>query len=152
MDILGPASRHRGNTFILYIAMLVLFSLWCAYDGYFNSEFITQHTVNGRPDGSLQFNQYSPPVMILAAAGLTVWLFRSRGPGIVAGDTALTLSESLTVPYDSIEQIDKTHFATKGYFIVTYKTQDGKEATVCLDDRKYDNLGPILDRLVEKIS
>jgi hypothetical protein len=152
MDILGPASRHRGNTFILYIAMLVLFSLWCAYDGYFNSEFITQHTANGRPDGSLQFNQYSPPVMVLVAAGLVVWLYRSRGPGIVAGDAALTLSDGLTVRYDSIEQIDKTHFATKGYFIVTYKTQDGKEATVCLDDRKYDNLGPILDRLVEKIS
>jgi hypothetical protein len=152
MDIIGPASRHKGNTFILYIAMLVLFSLWCVYDGYFNSEFITQHTENGQRDGSLQFNRLSPPVMILAAAGLAVWLYRSRGSSVVAGDTALTLTEGLTVPYDSIQQIDKTHFEKKGFFVITYKTDGDREAIVRLDDRHYDNLGPILDRLVEKIT
>ena len=39
-----------------------------------------------------------------------------------------------------------------GYFIITYKNKDGKEINRKLSDRKYDNLAPILDHLVEKIT
>jgi len=39
-----------------------------------------------------------------------------------------------------------------GYFIITYKDKSGNEVNRKLSDRKYDNLGLILDHLVVKIS
>jgi len=152
MDIVGPVSGHKKNTLILYMVMLVGFGLWCLYDGYFNKDFIAKHTENGRPNGNLVFNRYAPLAMILGAVALGVWLHRIRGRKVVATDTELNVDGRLKVHYDSIEQIDKTHFEKKGFFVITYKTDSGIETTARLSDRDYDNLGPLLDRLVEKIS
>jgi hypothetical protein len=98
------------------------------------------------------FNRYAPLGMILGAVGLGVCLHRMRGRKVVATDTELIVCDTLTIPYDAIEQIDKTPFEKRGFFIITYKTEGDRETTARLDDREYDNLGPILDRLVEKIS
>jgi hypothetical protein len=56
------------------------------------------------------------------------------------------------VPYTSIQKIDKTHFSKKGFFVITYTDKGGKEVDRKMSDRKYDNLGPVLDHLVAKIS
>ncbi len=152
MEIVGPVSGHRKNTLILYVLMLIAFGLWCAYDGYLNTDFIARHTENGQPNGNLLFNRYAPAGMAAGAVILGLWLARIRNRRVVATGTELLVSGLPTIPYDSIEQIDKTHFEKKGFFIITYKTDGGAEARLRLDDRHYDNLGPILDRLVEKIS
>jgi len=153
MDIVGPVSRHKKNTWILYMVVLVAFGLYCVYDGFFNPAFIQKHSgADGRPDSTLVFNRYAPLGMILGAAALGVWLHRIRGRMVVATDHELIVPDKLKISYDSIEQIDKTHFEDKGFFVVTYKADGNRETTARLDDRDYDNLGPILDRLVEKIS
>jgi hypothetical protein len=152
MDIVGPVSGHRKNTLVLYLVMLIAFGIWCTYDGYFNTAFIAKHTEDGRPNQNLVFNRYAPLAMVGGAAIMGMWLFRIRGIKVVATATELIVSGQPGIPYDSIEQIDKTHFEKKGFFVITYKTDGGTEASVRLDDRHYDNLGPILDRLVEKIS
>jgi hypothetical protein len=152
MDILGPVSGYKKNTLILYMVMLVGFGFWCLYDGYMNKDFIAKHTENGRPNGNLVFNRYAPLAMILGAVVMGIGLNRIRDRKVLATDTELIVDGRLKVPYDSIEQIDKTHFEKKGFFVITYKTDGGMETTTRLSDRDYDNLGPILDRLVEKIS
>ena len=70
---------------------------------------------------------------------------------IVAGDTGL-VTEKQTISYDSIEKIDKTHFDSKGYFIITYKNADDGESQLKISDKNYDNLGAVLDELITKIS
>jgi len=54
--------------------------------------------------------------------------------------------------YDSIQQIDKTYFEKKGFFMITYKDKHGKEVRRKLNERTYDNLAAILEHLVAKIS
>jgi len=152
MDIVGPVSGHKKSTLVLYIVMLAVFGLWCVYDGYLNKDFITRHTENGKANGNLVFNRYAPLGMMLGAVAFGASLYRMRGRKVVATDTELIVCDEFTIPYDAIEQIDRTHFEKRGFFIITYKTEGDSQTTARLDDREYDNLGPILDRLVEKIS
>ncbi|MBP8304475.1 MAG: hypothetical protein KBE04_10150 [Phycisphaerae bacterium] len=153
MDIVGPFSRHRTNSAVLYIVVLVGFGLWCLVDGYFKASFIDAHTgPDGRPDSTLLFNRYAPWFLFLGAAGLGAWLVSIRKRRVVATDTELVVRDTLRIPYDSIQQIDKTLFEKKGFFVVTYKAAEAGEKTVRLDDRNYENLRPILDRLIQAIT
>lgn len=153
MDIVGPVSRHKKNSAVLYIAVLVGFGLWCLVDGYFKTSFIDAHTgPDGRPDGTLLFNRIAPGFLFLGAAGLGLWVVSMRKRRVVATDTELVIRDALRIPYDSIQQIDKTLFEKKGFFVVTYRAEGTGDKTVRLDDRDYENLRPILDRLIREIT
>ena len=152
MAIEAPLSKHRRNNLIIYIAICVAFALWFGYDGYLNAKFKEEHTQNGRADGTLIFNQWAPPFLLGAAMLLGLYLFKIRDSKIVADDTSLVIRGGRRIPYDAIEKIDKTYFDSKGYFVITYKDQSGTEIDHKISDRKYDNLGPILDHLVAKIT
>lgn len=104
------------------------------------------------PDQTMMFNRISPVFFIAAAAVLAIWLRARRGEKLVADENELIMSDKVRIRYDSIEKIDKTHFESKGYFIITFKDSRGREVNRKLSDRRYDNLAAILDHLVAKIS
>jgi hypothetical protein len=152
MTLEAPLSRHTRTNFIIYTAACVLLGLWFAYDGYINKSFIEEHTdEQGNPNGVLVFNQKSPPFLFVGAALFTGYFLAIRGRKVVAGENELVIAGKETIPYDAIERIDKTHFEKKGFFTITYK-KDGREVDRKLNDRTYDNLGPILDHLIAKIT
>ena len=149
----APVSKFKKNNLKIYIVVLAVFAIWCAYDGYFNKEWIKEHTdADGNPKSYLVFNRKLPPFFIGAAALLGAYLFVIRNRKIIADEGELIISDRKRISYDSIQKIDKTHFDSKGFFLITYKDKDGKEVGQKLSDRTYDNLAAILDRLVEKIS
>ena len=91
--------------------------------------------------------------MLGAAAALAIYLAAIKNKKIIADDNQLIVSGKLSIPYDSIVKIDKTHFNTKGgFFLITYKDRQNEEKQIKISDKKYDNLTAVLDRLVEKIS
>lgn len=148
----APISKYSRNSLIIGIVVMIVFGLWCIYDGYFNQTFIDKNTdEQGQPMSNLVFNQKAPIILFICAglAGLRWMLIRKRK--IQAIETELVINEKLRIPYAAIEQIDKTHFDKKGFFDVTY-TQEGKLVTRRLDGRKYDHISPILDHLVQQIS
>ena len=71
---------------------------------------------------------------------------------VIAAENKLSIDGKRSVSYDSIERIDRTHFDNKGYFVITYKNESGNETDIKLSDRSYDNLKPILEELIAKIS
>ena len=75
-----------------------------------------------------------------------------KGKKLLADEKELVFSGKQKIPYDSIEKIDKTWFDKKGFFVITYKDENGKEAERKISDRNYDGLENILNHLVEKIS
>lgn len=153
MPIEAPLSRHKKTTFKIYIVVCLIVTVWFGYDGYVSSKFREKHTLeDGTPDSTLVFNRWAPPISIAAAILLGVYLSRIRNRKIVADQNELVLSDKEKISYDSIQKIDKTYFGSKGYFIITYKSQDGGEVSRKLSDRDYDNLAAILDHLVAKIS
>ena len=152
MAIEASLSKYKkGN---LKIAMVVLLglSLWFAYDGYYNKSFIEKHTNEAsEADSTLKFNRQSPPYFFGGAIIVGAYYLVIRNKKVVAGDDGLVVNNK-TIAYDSIEKIDKTHFDSKGHFVITYKNQSGQEASQKLSSRTYDNLSPVLEHLIAKIS
>jgi len=152
MTIEAPYSKHKKMNFIIGIMICLAGATWFGYDGYFNEEFKERHlTVEGTPDDTLKFNQKSPPYFLGASIILGVVLLAVKNKKIVADENGLVLCCDKKISYDSIESIDKTHFDSKGFFVIKYK--DGEKAkTMKINDRKFDNLAAVLDQLVAKIS
>ena len=153
MAIEAPLSKSKKTNFKIYIAVCIGLAIWCAYDGYFNDEWIKKHTdADGNPEAYLIFNQKAPPFFIGAAVLLGAYLFAIRNKKVIADENELIISDKERIPYDSIQKIDKTLFDSKGYFLITYKDKNGSEVNRKLSDRTYDNLAAILEHLVAKIS
>lgn len=103
------------------------------------------------PDETMLFNRISPAFFVAAAVVLAVRYRLRKGMKVLAQENELVVNERERIPYDAIDRIDKTYFEKKGFFTVVYK-KDGREIARRLDDRDYDNLAPILDHLIAKIT
>jgi len=153
MAIEAPLSRYKRNNFIIYIAVCLAAALWFAYDGYLSKDFIEKHTdEQGKPDSTLVWNQKLPPILVGGALLFGGYWYAIRNRKLVAAEDALILPGGKKIPYDSIEQIDKTHFEKKAFFTITYKAAGGSLTRQRLSDRSYDNLEPILNHLVAQIT
>ncbi len=152
MAIEAPISKFKKSNLLIYIGICVIFAAWFGYDGYLNKSFIEEHTEEGKPNTTLMFNQKSPPFFIAGALLCGIYFYMIKGKKLVAGETELVINDKKKISYDSIEKINKTWFEKKGFFVVTYKNEDGKETDYKISDRQYDNLKNILNHLVEKIS
>ena len=150
MAIEAPLSSYKKKNVLIIAAILVGVGAWFAYDGYKSVDFIKKHTVDGVADSTLVFNRKAPPFMIGAGILLVAYWAVIKGKKIVADENELIMG-NITVAYDAIEKINKTHFDKKGFFIITY-SQDGQSKELKLSDRTYDNLGTVLNQIVSKIS
>lgn len=103
------------------------------------------------PDETMLFNQIAPLFFVAGAVILAVRFWLSKDVKLVAGENELIVAGRERIPYDAIDRIDKTYFEKKGFFTVVYK-KDGREVHRKLSDRDYDNLSPILDHLIAKIT
>jgi hypothetical protein len=161
MALTAPLSKYKKKTFLIYVVICILVAGVLAYDGYLSKyewsyrySFYKKHVIDkgGIPDSDMVFNQKAPPYLIAVAVFLGVYLFVIRNKKVVADDTGLVIDDKISIAYDSIQKIDKTDFGSKGRFTFTYKDSGGKETDLKISDKDYDNLGPVLDHLVTKIS
>ena len=152
MSIEAPLNKYKKNSLIIYIVVCLAAAVWFGYDGFFNEEFRNKNTKDGVPNSTLVFNQKSPPYLFGASLLLGVYLYVIRNKKIIADENELIVSAKEKISYGSIEKIDKTHFKSKGYFVITYKNEGGGEVERKLNAKTYDNLALVLDHLVAKIS
>ena len=153
MAIEAPYSKFKKTNLKIYILIFIVLALWCAYDGYFNQQWIKDHTdANDNPETYLVVNRNAPSYLISAAVLLGLYLYTLRNKKIIADENELVISDKEKISYDSIEKIDKTNFEKKGHFTITYKDPDGKQTDLEISYKKYDNLEPVLEHLVSKIS
>ena len=160
MAIVASLSKFKKTNLLIYIAACVLAAVVFGYDGYLSKykwskrySFYEEHVIenDGKPTTTMQFNRISPPFFLAGAALLGIYFFAVRNRNIVAEDSELVLN-SVRIPYDSIQKIDKTDFDRKGRFTITYDKQDGSQADLTLSDRSYDNLHAVLDVLVAHLT
>lgn len=151
MAIEAPLSSYKKKNLMIIAAVLIGIGLWFAYDGYKNQKFIDKHTKeDGTPDSTLSFNRKSPPFFIAAGVLAGVYLAVISRKKVVADENNLQVG-CITIAYDTIEAVNKTHFDSKGYFILTY-SEGGQNKDLKISDRTYDNLPAVLDHIVTKIS
>jgi hypothetical protein len=159
MTIEAPVSKYTKSNLKIYILFCVIFAAIFAYDGYLSKyewsqrrSFYDKHVKDGKPSDTMIFNRYAP-IFLLAAAGIFAARFRSiKDKKLSVDEDKLVISENEQILYDSIQKIDRTHFSSKGYFVITYKDKQGNEIDRKLSDRTYDNLEAILEHLAGKIS
>ena len=156
MPIEAKLSRYKRNNWVIIIVVLAGLGIWCIRDGYYNEKFIEKNTTTNEAGEEVQgewliVNQKAPPFLFAGAIAAAIYLFLIKGKKVIAADTSL-ITEKLEIPYDNIEQIDKTNFDSKGYFVLTYKDSQGSEQTLRLSDRTYDNLPAVLDEIVKQIT
>jgi hypothetical protein len=177
MAIEAPVSKFSRTNLKIYIVVCIAATIWLGYDGYFNKKFIEEHSPDGKPNGTLIFNQKAPPVFIAVAVLLGIKLYLIRNKKLIADEKDLIFSDKEKIAYDSIEEIDRTHFRPasktkrqfvgdsegeiqetetdsdwRGYFIIRYKDKNNRLVSRKLSDRQYDNLKAILDHLVAEIT
>ena len=152
MAVEAPVSRFRKNNLKIYMAALIIVAVWLGYDGYFNQNFIDEHTEEGVADSTLIFNKALSPAAIAAALGFGIYFLLIKDKKIVAEDNELVIDGKEKVSYGSIQKVDKTFFESKGFFVITYKSESGAETERKISDRRYDNLSAVLDKLVEQIT
>jgi len=153
MAIEAPLSKYKRTNFKIYIVVCLALAGWFAYDGYLNQGFIDKHTdEQGAADTDLVINRVAPPFLAGAALLLGACFYVVKDRKLVADEEALVVAGKVRIPYDAIEQIDKTHFENKGFFTIIYKDSNGPERRRKLSDRQYDNLEVVLDHLVAKIT
>jgi len=152
MAIEAPYSKYRKQNLWIFIAICIGLAIWCTYDGYYSESWIAEHTKpDGSPDAYLTFNRQAPPYLLAAAVVLFIFWVVVRNKKITAEENELVMSAGEKIPYSSIQKIDKTNFDSKGFFIIGYK-KDSVEVERKISNRSYDNLKPVLEHLVSKIS
>jgi len=159
MPIEAPISKYKKTNFKIYIAACIVAAVVFAYDGYLSKyqwshrrSFYEKHVKQGQPDDTMIFNQKAPIFFVAAAVLLTAWFWVLKNKKLLADENQLIISDKEKISYDSMQKIDKTHFDSKGFFLITYKNKDGNETNRKLSGKTYDNLAAILDHLVAKIS
>ena len=161
MAIEAPLSKFAKTNIKIYIAVCAAAAIIFAYDGYLSKykwsgrySFYKEQVLDndGLPTQTMNFNRKSPPFFLGAAVLFTVYFFVVKNKKLIADENELVFSDKLKIPFDSIQTIDKTYFDKKGFFVITHKDENGKEINRKLSDRNYDNLAPILDHIVAKIS
>ncbi len=161
MAVEAPLSKYKKDNYRIAIGVFLLLAIVFAYDGYLSRyewskrhSFYQEHVLDndGKPDGTMLFNQRVPPVFVVAAVICAVRLGMIKGRKITAGDDALILADGSSIPYERIEQIDKTLFDSKGSFVISYKNSGGGESNLKLESRAYDNLASVLDVLTAKLT
>lgn len=134
---------------MLMALVCVIFAVWFTYDGWINKEYQEKETKDGKPSANLLFNRYVPiPLAIMAGYFL---LAAKKAPKfrIVADENGLSIDGGRTIPYKAITQIDKRYFEKEGHLSLIY-TENDTEKKLKLTDRRYDNLGMVLDELVRR--
>jgi len=161
MAIEAPLSKFAKTNLKIYIVVCVAAAIIFAYDGYLSKykwsgrySFYQEHVLDndGVPTQTMNFNTKSPPFFFGAAVLFAVYFFVIKNNKLIADENELVFSAKEKILYDSIEAINKTYFEKKGFFVITYKDDSGKQVTRKISERKYDNLAPVLDHLVAKIS
>ena len=167
MAIEAPISKFSKMNLKIYIGVCLIATVVFGYDGYLSKyewsrrySFYKEHVIDndGKPTSTMNFNRKSPPVFLGAAVVLAAYLVTLKKNKLVADENELIVNGTQRIVYDSIQQIDKTYFESKGFFdskgfyVLTYKDEGGKEIERKISSKKYDNLAAVLDHLEEKIT
>ncbi len=161
MAIEAPISKFKKTNFKIYIVFCVVVAIIFAYDGYLSKykwsgryDFYKENVLDndGKSNPTMSFNRISPPIFIAIAVFFGVYLYAIKDKKLIAEENELIISDKERISYDSIQQIDKTYFEKKGFFVITYKDKSGTEVKRKLSDGAYGNLAVILEHLVSKIT
>jgi len=149
MAVVATGSRHKRNSNWMIAAACIAFALWFLYDGWVNKDFQKEKMEQGK-QLDLQANRYYVPI---ACAALAVYFaisaVRTKGLRAAADEQGLLLADGTRIGYDAIEKIDKRFFDQEGHFTVSYRS-GAQERRLRLSDRDYDQLGLVLDEIVQR--
>ena len=148
------SSFSRNNNLIVAVVCLAA-AAWFGYDGWLGQYRQDQLDINEQKTGirkptvNLYVNQYIPVVLVPLAVLNLIGAAKCKSRKIVADDEAVTLNNGREIKYADITKIDRRLFEKSGRFTIEY-TDSGRTGLAKFDDRKYDNLGILLDEIIKQ--
>lgn len=150
MAVTARGSKFSRNNWLIVAVACLGAGLYFAYDGWISEKYQTKETNEaGEPSTDLLFNRYVPiPMAAVAAYGFIMAAIIPRRR-VVADEKGLTLANGSSIAYQSIRAIDKGRFEKDGVLEIHCEI-NGAKKLIKLSDRKFDNLGLLLDELVRQ--
>ena len=150
MAVIATGSKFSAQNWLITAAACIVFAGWFAYDGWGNKEYQAKEIrKDGTPTVNLLFNRYAPIPLVIVAVVSLICSAQVKKKKISADDNVITLANGDTFAYGDITRIDKRNFEKGGAFYVEYK-QNNSTQTAKFDDRKFDNLGLLLDEIIKQ--
>lgn len=150
MAVVAQGSKFSRNNALIIAVVCLLAAAWFGYDGWIGPYKDKQlEESGGKVTANLLFNRFVPIPLVLIAAYSLASAARIGKRKIAADEQGLTIDAKPIITYDTIKQIDKRYFQKEGHFSVEYST-GSTIRQLKLSDRKYDNLGPLLDELITR--
>ncbi|AQQ69950.1 hypothetical protein SMSP2_00284 [Limihaloglobus sulfuriphilus] len=140
-------SKHKLNNLLIYSVVCLVVAGWFAYDGYISKDFIEKHTIEGKPDTTLVFNQKSPPVFVIVGAAFFANFLIARKRRVLAGNMSLSVPGKGEITYESMTEISHDD----GSYFIQY-VKDGIEKEIELSARKYDGLSDLMQFVSGKVT
>ena len=153
MAVEATGSKFARNNARIFFIVAILAGLYLFHDGWLG--WFTDYMHNdveeggGKPTLNLQFNRYAPFVLWVFAIYFVIAYFQIPKRRVLADDQGLTVQNQSAIPYANITHIDNRPFDKKGYFLIGIN-EGGQKKELKFSDRKYDNLGLLLDELVKQ--
>ena len=153
MAVEATGSSFARKNAIIYAVLGILVGLYFFHDGWLGwfTDYMDKELEAGgdNPTLNLQFNRYVPFVLWPFALYYLIQIPRISKQRLVADNKGLTIQNQPTLSYDTITHIDNRPFDKSGYFLVGVN-DGGRKRELKFSDRKYDNLGLLLDELVKQ--
>ena len=145
------ASKFSRNNGFIFAAVCIAAGVWFGLDGWSDSEYrqTELESNEGKPTANLMFNMYVPIPLAAVAGYFLVTALLASSRKLEADEKGLVINGKKTVLYSEMNSIDKRHFEKEGHFTIEYE-QAGKVERLKFSDRKWDNLGVLLDEVVKQ--
>jgi hypothetical protein len=140
MAVIGTLAKARKIKWLLYMVLSIGFSLYCAYDGWFNEKYKVPEK-----SGDLWFNRIGAVVLAFLFIYLVVGYFFIRKTRIVADEKGLNINGKLMIEWPTMTAVDDSK-VEKGLLEITY-THNGKERKYLLDNYKVNHYEEMLDEI-----
>ena len=122
MAVEAPISKYKKTNFKIFFGICIAVAVIFAYDGYLSKykwsgrySFYKEQVLDndGKPTPTMNFNRKSPPFFLAGAVIFAVFLYVIKDKKLLADENELVIRDKKRISYDSIQQIDKTHFRTR---------------------------------------
>ena len=144
MALIVKSTKERVVKLFIATVLCFGFAVWCWYDAFYKESM---------KESSRQFNLYAAPILIVLGIIALFYAIRAARFQIEADEqSGISVNGQAAISWDTIEDIDASTLAKKGYLYIKYRKSADELATLRLDDYNLDFFEELYAMIRTKLS